>query len=127
MMHRILLLVIAILISACDTMEPRDIDPTRLAYAVLDSKGNTSKLCFDTISPNHCISGEHDSLLQRLNPRHSIRLQKYILVFAQPSQTDCRVHQPNECRLYFEHVSVDIVIDPAEMKELKKQLGEVNI
>jgi hypothetical protein len=120
-------LTMAAMLSGCDTMVPRDIDPSHLAYAVLDDKGNTTKLCFDTISPNHCISGEHETLLQRLNPNRRILLQKFIMVLAQPSQIDCSMRHPNQCRLYFEHTYVDIVIDQKEMKELKKQLGEINI
>ena len=118
---------LAALLSGCSTMTPIDIDPSRLAYAVLDASGNPSVLCFDTISPNNCITGQHDSLLKRLNPKNRILLQKYILVVGQPSQIDCKVKHLNECRVYFEHIYVDIAIDPKELDMLKKQLEQVDI
>jgi hypothetical protein len=115
------------LLSGCSPMAPIDIDPDKLAYAVLDSTGQPSVLCFDTISPNNCISGQHDSLLKRLNPKNRILLQKYILVIKQPAQIDCKVNHPHECRVYFEHIHVDISINPDEMNILKKQLDKIDI
>jgi hypothetical protein len=118
---------LAALLTGCSPMAPIDIDPSRLAYAVLDASGNPSVLCFDTISPNNCITGQHDSLLKRLNPKNRILLQKYILVVGQPTQVDCKIKHPNECRVYFEHIHVDIAIDPKELDMLKKQLEQINI
>jgi len=119
--------LIVMLFSGCSTFVPRDIKLSRLAYIYLDSKGEPSTFCFDTISPNNCISGTQDSLLKRLNPKHHILLQKYILVVGEPTQIDCKSDQPNECRLYFEHTYVDIVIESTELNQLKKQLQEITI
>lgn len=123
----ILAILLLFSLTACSSYAPRDIDPDRLAYVILDGNGDAQTYCFDTISPNHCISGRHESLLKRLNPKHRILLQKYILVIGEPSQMDCNVRHPQECRLYFEHIYVDIVIDPKEMKQLKQQMEQINI
>ena len=120
-------LAMVALLSACDTMVPRDIDTSRLAYVTLDTQGEPSKMCFDTISPNNCISGNQDSLLKRFNPKHRIMLQQYILVVQQPVQIDCKINHPHECRLYFEHIYVDIQINTEEMNKLRQQLDKINI
>ena len=115
-----------LLLTACSNTMPMVINPATLAYAVLDDQGNPTQLCFDTISPNHCINAS-DETLKRYELKKRILLKKYILILSEPSQVDCRLDSPTDCRVYFENIYVDISIDPADIKILKQELKETEI
>ena len=113
-------------LTACSSTVPVLINPATLAYAVLDNEGNPTQLCFDTISPNHCIHAS-DETLKRYELKKRILLKKYILILGEPSQVDCKLDSPTDCRVYFEHIHVDISIDPAEIKKLEQELKQTEI
>ena len=122
----IIALLHGLLLSACSTFVPVEYNPEKLAYAALDDQGNPTLLCFDTISPNHCIHGNAE-MLKKYSFKERILSQKYILILASPNQIDCRLESPRDCRVYFEHIYVDVTFDPDEIKNLKKQLKDTEI
>ena len=115
-----------LLLSACSTFVPLVYNPDNLAYVALDDRGNPTQLCFDTISPNHCILAS-DETLKKYSLKERILSQKYIVILAEPSQIDCKPDSPRDCRVYFEHIYVDVSFDPDEIKTLKKQLKDTEI
>lgn len=117
----------ALLMLACSPMAPIDFNPDKLAYAVLDHQGKPTLLCFDTISPNHCVRGGEESMIKHFNLKKRILLQHYILIIGEPTQIDCKLSSPHDCRVYFEHIYVDITIEPEEFNLLKQELKDTEI
>ena len=114
------------LLTACSNTIPVVINPYTLAYAVLDDDGKPTRLCFDTISPNNCIDAS-DEALKRYEIKKRILSKEYIVILGEPSQVDCKKDSPTNCRVYFEHIYIDISVHPDDIKILEEEFKETQI
>lgn len=119
-------LLIILVLSACSSYIPVTYNPYKLAYAVLDNEGNPTELCFDTISPNNCIHANKEAL-KRYSLKKRLIIQQIILILGEPSQIDCKADAPAYCRVYFDHIHIDIIISPDERESLEKEIKELHI